>query len=99
MPPNPMTPASQTSFSDRAMSRLLGSMSIFIMLMTLPQVLIIWIGHQAAGVSLLSWSGYLVSAVLWFWHGVRTHDKNIYLACVGWIVLDIAVVVGVIAYG
>ena len=94
-----MTPVSQTSLSDRATSRLLGSMSIFTMLMTLPQALTIWIGHQAAGVSLLSWSAYLVSAVLWFWHGVRRHDKNIYLACVGWIVLDTAVVVGFIAYG
>jgi hypothetical protein len=32
--------------------------------MTIPQVLTIWFGHQAAGVSLLSWSAYLVSAVL-----------------------------------
>jgi uncharacterized protein with PQ loop repeat len=99
MPPIPTAPAPQTPFSDKVMSRLLGSMSIFTMLMTIPQVLTIWIGHQAAGVSLLSWSAYLVSAVLWFWHGVRTHDKNIYLACVGWIVLDIAVIVGVLVYG
>jgi uncharacterized protein with PQ loop repeat len=82
MPPNPMTPASQTPLSDRPMSRLLGSMSIFTMLVTLPQVLTIWIGHQAAGVSLLSWSAYLLTAIFWFCHGVRTHDKNIYLACV-----------------
>lgn len=99
MPPNPTTPAAQTSLSDRMMSRLLGSMSVFTMVMTLPQVLTIWIGHQAAGVSLLSWSAYLVSAVLWFWHGIRTHDKNIYLACVGWVVRDSAVIVGVIVYG
>jgi uncharacterized protein with PQ loop repeat len=99
MPPIPITPVSKTSLSHRAMSRLLGSMSIFTMLMTLPQVVTIWVGHQAAGVSLWSWSAYLVSAVLWFRHGVRTHDKNIYLACAGWIVLDSAVVVGVIAYG
>jgi uncharacterized protein with PQ loop repeat len=95
----PTTPALQTSVSDKTMSRLLGGMSIFTGLMTLPQILTVWIGHQAAGVSLLSWSAYLLSAVLWFWHGVRTHDKNIYLACVAWIVLDSAVVVGVIAYG
>jgi uncharacterized protein with PQ loop repeat len=99
MPPNPTTPALRTSPSDKAMSRRLGSMSIFTGLMTLPQILTIWVSHQAAGVSLLSWSAYLLSAVLWLWHGVRTHDKNIYLACVGWILLDGAVVVGVIAYG
>lgn len=96
--PEPATPTPHPPSSGRMMSRLLGSMSVFTMLMTLPQVLTIWIGHQAAGVSLVSWSAYLVSAVLWFGHGVRTHDKNIYLACVGWIVLDSAVIVGVIVY-
>jgi uncharacterized protein with PQ loop repeat len=74
-------------------------MSIFTGLMTLPQILTIWVGHQAAGVSLFSWSAYLLSAILWLWHGVRTRDKNIYLACIGWIALDSAVVLGVIAYG
>jgi uncharacterized protein with PQ loop repeat len=81
------------------MSRVLGSMSIFTMLMTIPQVLTIWVGHQAAGVSLVSWSAYLVSALLWFWYGIQKRDKNIYLACVGWIVLDSAVIAGVLAYG
>ena len=69
------------------------------MLMTIPQVLTIWVGHQAAGVSLLSWSGYLISAVLWFWYGIQKQDRNIYLPCVGWIALDGAVIVGVLIYG
>ena len=81
------------------MSRLLGSLSVFTMLMTIPQVLTIWVGHQAAGVSLLSWSAYLLSAVLWLWYGLQKRDRNIYLPCVGWIVLDGAVIFGVLIYG
>ena len=84
--------------SDRVMTRLLAGMSIFTMLMTIPQVLTIWIGHQAAGVSIWTWTAYLVSAVLWLWHGIRKRDKNIYLACIGWIALDIAVIAGVVIY-
>jgi hypothetical protein len=68
------------------------------MLMTIPQVLTIWVGHQAAGVSLLSWGAYLVSAVLWFWYGTQKRDKNIYLPCIGWIALDGAVILGVLTY-
>ena len=79
--------------------RVLGSMSIFTMLMTIPQVSTIWVSRQAAGVSLLSWSAYLLSALLRFWHGVQKGDKNIYFACVGWIALDLAVIVGIIIYG
>lgn len=85
--------------SDAVLRRLLAGMSIFTMLMTIPQVLTVWVWQQAAGVSLLSWGAYLISALLWFWFGIRQGDKNIYLACVGWIVLDIAVIAGVIVYG
>jgi uncharacterized protein with PQ loop repeat len=78
---------------------MVGSMSVFTMLMTIPQVLTIWVGQQAAGVSILSWSAYLASAILWLWFGIQKQDKNIYLPCVGWIALDIAVIAGVIVYG
>jgi uncharacterized protein with PQ loop repeat len=74
-------------------------MSLFIMFMTIPQVMTIWIGHHAAGVSLLSWSAYLISAVFWLWFGIQKRDRNIYLPCVGWIVLDGRVIVGAFISG
>jgi uncharacterized protein with PQ loop repeat len=92
-------PATSVDHKDAVLRRLLGSMSIFTMLMTIPQVLTIWVGKHAAGVSVLSWGAYLISAVLWFWFGLKKKDKNIYIACVGWIALDLAVIVGVIIYG
>jgi uncharacterized protein with PQ loop repeat len=76
------------------MNRLMGSLSIFTMLMTIPQVMTIWVGHRANGVSLLSWGAYLISAVLWFWYGLQKRDRNIYWPCVGWMLLDAAVIVG-----
>jgi uncharacterized protein with PQ loop repeat len=79
-------------------SRALGAMSVFTLLMTVPQVLTIWVGHRAAGVSVVSWSAYLLSAVLWFWYGLQKRDKNIYLPCVGWVGLDAAVIIGAILY-
>ncbi len=85
--------------SDSVLRRLLGGMSIFTMLMTIPQVMTIWLRQQASGVSIVSWSAYLVSAVLWFFFGIKKRDKNIYLPCIGWIALDIAVILGVVIYG
>jgi uncharacterized protein with PQ loop repeat len=78
---------------------LLGGMSIFTLILTIPQVVTIWVGHQVAGVSIVLWSAYLVSAFLWFWFGLRRHDPNIYLPCVAWITLDGAVIIGAVAYG
>ena len=92
MPPNPEAPSAHASVPDAILRRVLGAMSIFTIVMTVPQIWTIWTGHQAAGVSVLSWSAYLVSALLWFWHGVRKRDKNIYLPCIGWIAADSAVV-------
>jgi len=44
------------------MKRMLGALSVFTLVMTVPQILAIWVGRQAAGVSLLSWSAYWISA-------------------------------------
>ena len=81
------------------LERILRGLSVFTMLMTVPQVLTIWIGRDAAGVSLVSWLSYLLSACLWFFYGLQKGDKTIYLACIGWVVLDAAVVVGVLMHG
>ena len=61
--PNPTTPTIHTAHSDTLLRRLLGGMSLFTMLMTIPQVLTIWLGHQAVGgfaviVERLPWFGY-----------------------------------------
>ena len=98
MAPDPTTSAGVASRSETLFSRLLGGMSIFTMLMTVPQVWTIWVGHQAAGVSVLSWSAYLLSALLWFWYGLQKRDRNIYLPCVGWVGLDAAIIVGAMVY-
>jgi uncharacterized protein with PQ loop repeat len=77
------------------LDKVLPVLSVFTMLMTVPQVWTIWVEGHAAGVSLLSWSAYLLSACLWFIHGLRERDKMIYMACIGWVLLDAAVIAGV----
>ena len=96
---DPMVCAESSPQTNTGLHRLLGGMSIFTLLMTVPQVFTIWVGHQAAGVSILSWGAYLLSAVLWFWYGLRKGDKNIYLPCIGWVGLDSAVIAGALLYG
>ena len=80
------------------MEKVLRALSVATMLMTLPQVLAVWIGRDAGGVSLVAWGSYLFSACLWFVYGLRKKDKTIYLACIGWILLDMAIVIGVIVH-
>ena len=83
----------------RFLKSALWGLSIFTMVMTVPQVATIWLRHEAAGVSALSWGAYLASALVWLWYGVYKRDPNIYLPCIGWIALDGAVVIGAVLYG
>ncbi len=92
-------PSPATLTRTTGLERVLAAMSVVTMLMTIPQVLTIWIGHDARGVSLISWGTYLLSASLWLAHGIRRRDKTIWLACVGWILLDAAIVVGAVVHG
>ena len=96
---NPTSFDVHASTAEAKLRRLLGGMSIFTLLMTIPQVLTIWVGRQAAAVSIFTWSAYLFSAILWFWFGLQKQDKNIYLPCIGWMALDLAVIVGALIYG
>jgi uncharacterized protein with PQ loop repeat len=90
---SPAEPEPSPGFSllDKAISL----MSALTMLSTLPQVLQVWVG-SASAVSLVSWTSYLLAACFWLAHGVRKHDRSIYIACIGWIILEAAIVIGVI---
>ena len=89
---------SKTPQAVTGLEKVLRGLSVFTMLMTVPQVWTVWVGGNAAGVSLLSWLAYLLSACLWFVYGLKKRDKTIYLACVGWVLLDLAVVIGVVVH-
>ena len=85
--------------SARGLGRLLRVFSVLTMLMTVPQVVTVWSGAGVGGVSVSTWLFYLLSAILWLVYGVRKRDKTIYLACIGWILLDAAIVIGVLSHG
>ena len=80
------------------LEKFLRVLSVATMLMTVPQVVTVWTAG-GAGVSVLTWVTYLGSAVAWMVYGIQKRDKTIYVACIGWIVLDAAIVAGVLIRG
>jgi uncharacterized protein with PQ loop repeat len=95
---SPCAAATPLAPAPTMLEKTLRVLSVVTMMMTVPQVLTIWVGHNASGVSLASWSAYLVSACLWLVYGLQKHNKTVYIACIGWIVLDAAIVVGVLKH-
>jgi len=67
-------------------------------ILTLPQVMIIWVQQNASGVSLVSWIAYLVTACFWLTYGIMHKEKPIIFTNSIWIMLDILIIIGIIIY-
>lgn len=65
----------------------------------IPQALEIWVQKKAAGVSITSWSLYIIFAAFWLFYGIVHKDKPIIINSFLWIVIDVLVVIGVLIYG
>lgn len=76
--------------------RFLRWLAALTMLMTIPQVIAVWKGGPQSGVSLVSWLAYMGSSVAWLVYGIRKRDATIWLVCIGWILVDGAIVVGIL---
>ena len=93
-PTGPLNQETDRHPSGHHFARVLRIVSVVTMLMTVPQVVSVWTSRGPSGVSVISWGSYLVVAALWLVYGIQRRDKTIYLACIGWIVLDALVVIG-----
>ena len=96
----PLTSASENIWlSERMMKRLLGAVAVATLLMTIPQIYTIWVDQQTAGISLWSWITYWIGSLVWLVYGLQKRDWIIYLPCAAWLLIDSAVVAGVLVYG
>jgi len=81
------------------MDRAIYLVSIAGPIMTIPQLMKIWVNHEAAGVSIISWSSYAVIASFWLAYGLMHKEKPIIISSSLWVAMDIMVVVGALLYG
>ncbi|MBU2612745.1 MAG: hypothetical protein KKB62_03425 [Nanoarchaeota archaeon] len=68
-------------------------------LMTIPQLLKIFIFHDAEGVSFVSWTAYTIFSFVWLAYGFAHKVKPIIVSNILWIVFSFSTVVGIILYG
>jgi len=67
-------------------------------IMTLPQIYKIWIEQNASGVSALSWSAYLITAIFWVLYGIAHKQKPLVIISSIWVVLEATIVTGTLIY-
>jgi uncharacterized protein with PQ loop repeat len=64
--------------------------------MTIPQILTIWVERKVDGVSVTTWVSYSVLTVFWIYYGLAHKEKPIIIGNVLGLVVNIAIVVGVL---
>jgi uncharacterized protein with PQ loop repeat len=64
-------------------------------IMTIPQVLTIWIDRQTEGISLMAWLTYFLVLIFWTIYGVIHKEKLITFTNGLWIIINLFVVIGI----
>lgn len=98
----------KTSFLDeylhmRNLKHKLGKSVYFIGLMgplvTIPQVIRIWVRRSAEDISMLTWISYLFLGIVWLFYGIVYKDKYIVLGSTLWMVMYLLIIAGKVLYG
>jgi len=67
-------------------------------ILTVPQVVQIFSTGDVSGISLFTWAGYMVIAVIWLFYGIRHKLTAIIISSALWVFFEGLVVVGKIIY-
>lgn len=78
--------------------KLIWPASLFGIIITLPQVWNIWYLHETIGVSVISWSGYIITTTIWILYGSVYKLKPVIVTNIIWLFLEILIVAGVLIY-
>jgi uncharacterized protein with PQ loop repeat len=83
----------------RLMDKLIFIVGISGPIITIPQIMKIWVEQNASGLHLLTWSVYLVIGFFWITYGLMHKSKPIILTYVGWVIVHALIVIGILMYG
>ncbi len=68
------------------------------LLLTIPQVYHVWVRKETEGIELITWSMWTVSSCFWLMYGIVHKATAIALMQVGWLILYILIIAGVLAF-
>lgn len=68
-------------------------------IITIPQVIHIWVRRSAEDISMVTWLGYLLLGVVWLIYGIVYKEKNIILTSVLWMIMYLLIVAGKVLFG
>lgn len=83
----------------RNIDRLVYASVIIIPLLNIHQIYKIWIYQDASGVSVITWFGFAVFAVVWLIYGIIHKEKPLIFLNIGLIITQVLIAIGALIYG
>lgn len=80
------------------MDKLIYIIAIIGPVIAFPQVFDIWFYKDVGGVSIITWSGFLIASIFWIVYGIMHEEKPIYIANSIWALVHILIITGVIVF-
>lgn len=68
-------------------------------IITIIQLLTIWVDKKVEGVSAITWFAYSIMAFLWMLYGIKHKEKPVYISNALMFVIDALIVIGVVIHG
>lgn len=94
-----LTPAHRLHDHTRAIDRVVTAVAFLGPLTSLPQIIEIWfVDRSAAGVSVLTWSAFVVMAAVWLLYGIVHKQRPIIISNALWIVAQSLIVAGALRF-
>jgi len=72
---------------------------LLIPLISMPQLIKIWIEQSAKDVSLISWTGYLIGATVFFIYGIAHKEKPLILVYGLSMLVDLSILISILIFG
>ena len=83
----------------RFMDKFIYAVALLGPIVTIPQIMKIWLEKNVSGVSLITWTGFLLAAFFWLCYAILHKEKPIMFSSIILIIVDTCVIVGIIFYG
>jgi uncharacterized protein with PQ loop repeat len=93
-----LEPYPASSSWKKFLDRIIYVVGILSPVLTIPQLLKIWIGQDVSGISFISWSWYLIASIVWLMYSIAHREKPLIISSVLWIIIEVFIVIGLIIY-
>ncbi|MFH1752055.1 MAG: PQ-loop domain-containing transporter [archaeon] len=90
---------SSSNSKTRFVDKLIYFAAVFGPIITIPQLLEIFLTQSAQGVSIISWSGFLLVSFIWLAYGFLHKYKPVIFANVLYAVFQLGIIIGIFLYG